>query len=506
MRGSAMMVNAVFKSSTTNADLTSVPPPPPLPPQRQQSPNRQVPSRRNGKQKLRFQHGHFQTASTAAHHSNILRTLTTAVWPNNANLEVLGKSQQQWKWSQPSKMRPSGATSSMVSDSILEVDVKSLRKQIGFQTPSDHDVGSEEDEGLGKSPTHHKNFAPEFPSTISSTKKSNLTSGTKKNHQPQPPHQQHHPTEDATQPNPMDIPLRTRSHGRSSMSTPVNAFDEMLNTQRFTNHRTRRSSDDAHPVADSRLIHNIPRSLRGSISRSASPLRRTVNERTASITRLASDLENAKSDLDKHLANTLFNQALRHQLGGVDTDVDLAKALEHYEMAAKLGHTKSMINAARIYESGPNNVRDAARARELLFLACRKHDVRALTFVGTKMLRGDKNLKIDKDTKRAHELLRKAIKRKSPNAMLQMSLCYMNGLGLQYRQPSLAMSLCKKAAHLGHAGAEFVLGSWFEHGVGVDVNVDQAIMWYTRATNRDHKQAQQRLEALTHQVDGPLCV
>ena len=233
--------------------------------------------------------------------------------------------------------------------------------------------------------------------------------------------------------------------------------------------------------------------------------------RRESASKLADAFDTAKKGLDKHMAKTYFNEALSLQLGGSASDSessrppDIAGALMHYELAAKLGHAKSMVNAAQIHLSrsadpASGAVQDpavhTAKAVRLLQQACRTDDVRALTFYGTLLCAGDSRLGIAANPRRAVELLRRAANWRSAEALLQLSRCYQTGAGVGYTNPTMAFSLCKAAAKEGLAAAQYNLGVYYTHGCpqgGCPLDHEKARWWFEKAATNGHPGAAHNL-------------
>lgn len=57
----------------------------------------------------------------------------------------------------------------------------------------------------------------------------------------------------------------------------------------------------------------------------------------------------------------------------------------------------------------------------------------------------------------------------------------------EYKQ---AMEWAKKGAAQGNAAADYLMGTFYTHGYGVDVNHDEAIKWYKLAAEKGHARAQ----------------
>lgn len=149
--------------------------------------------------------------------------------------------------------------------------------------------------------------------------------------------------------------------------------------------------------------------------------------------------ENLQEQAQAELAAAYFNTAIAaSQQGAVNP------AIENYEAAAKLGHTKSKVNLAQLYFSiGDGTV--VQRAKQLLAEACHERDSVALAFVGAAYRTGTGPLGVRRDPARACRILRAAVKLGNPDAMLQLSLQLSAGDGVE-RSDFEALELCKQAA------------------------------------------------------------
>lgn len=267
-------------------------------------------------------------------------------------------------------------------------------------------------------------------------------------------------------------------------------------------------SSGAARAANSQHTYKSP-SLATPFGLHAGPPASNARARRESASKLNDAFDTAKKDLDKHMAKAYFNEALSLQLGGSGSESsrppDIAAALEHYELAAKLGHAKSMVNAAQIYLSlstdpAADSVEDpamtTAKAVRLLKQACRMGDVRALAFYGTLLCTGDSRLGIAANPRKAVELLRRAANWRSAEALLQLSRCHQTGTGVAYANPTMAFSLCKAAAKEGLAAAQHNLGVYYTRGCshgGCPVDREKARWWFEKAAANGHPGAAHNL-------------
>ncbi|KAJ3018359.1 UNVERIFIED_CONTAM: hypothetical protein HDU68_011203 [Siphonaria sp. JEL0065] len=84
-----------------------------------------------------------------------------------------------------------------------------------------------------------------------------------------------------------------------------------------------------------------------------------------------------------------------------------------------------------------------------------------------------------------------------PEAELALSGWYLTGAdGVLKQSDTEAYLWARKAADKGLAKAEYAVGYYSEHGVGVKSDVEEARKWYLRAAGQNNKRAVQRLKEL----------
>ncbi|KAI9350873.1 hypothetical protein BDR26DRAFT_513183 [Obelidium mucronatum] len=84
-----------------------------------------------------------------------------------------------------------------------------------------------------------------------------------------------------------------------------------------------------------------------------------------------------------------------------------------------------------------------------------------------------------------------------PEAELALSGWYLTGAdGVLKQSDTEAYLWARKAADKGLAKAEYAVGYYSEHGVGVKSDVEEARKWYMRAAAQNNKRAVQRLKEL----------
>ncbi|KAJ3305372.1 hypothetical protein HDU76_005034 [Blyttiomyces sp. JEL0837] len=224
---------------------------------------------------------------------------------------------------------------------------------------------------------------------------------------------------------------------------------------------------------------------------------------------------------------------------GAGTKRDPARAVQFYRKAAALGDTAAMYKLGMILLNGalnqPKNPREgvtwlkraASQADETTPHAL--HEL-ALLYEG----KGETNGNIIPDPQYSHDLFLKAAQLGYSPSQYKLGLCYEYGLlnlpidprrsiawytraaeqgdpeaelalsgwyltgaeGVLRQSDTEAYLWARKAADKGLAKAEYAVGYYSEHGVGVRADVDEARKWYLRAAAQSNKRAVQRLREL----------
>ncbi|KAG0188542.1 hypothetical protein DFQ28_004725 [Apophysomyces sp. BC1034] len=84
-------------------------------------------------------------------------------------------------------------------------------------------------------------------------------------------------------------------------------------------------------------------------------------------------------------------------------------------------------------------------------------------------------------------------------AMLDLSRLYVQGIpGHLVCQPNLGFRWCQRAAEKGLAKAEYVLGTYYEDGVGVHPDYSRALEFFNKAASKDYLLAAEKLNQPNH--------
>lgn len=178
-----------------------------------------------------------------------------------------------------------------------------------------------------------------------------------------------------------------------------------------------------------------------------------------------------------------------------------AEALAWYERGGERGNVTAMFNAGVMHDAGRGTAADPAAALKWYELASRAGSGRADYDLG---LIYEFGTEAAADRQRAIRYFRQAVAHGVPEGrahLARMGVSYAGAGGPSKPDPAMtafqqaqrvllargpdgdaeAAALFRKAAERGDALAAYNLGYCYEHGIGVSVNVDQALQWYRRS-------------------------
>ncbi|CEI92652.1 hypothetical protein RMCBS344292_06906 [Rhizopus microsporus] len=94
----------------------------------------------------------------------------------------------------------------------------------------------------------------------------------------------------------------------------------------------------------------------------------------------------------------------------------------------------------------------------------------------------------------AYQHYLKAAEANHTGAMLDLSRMYLEGIpGLLASQKTIAFKWCKRSAELGFAQAEYVLGKYYEDGIGISPDYPRALEYFGRAASKGYHLAAKKL-------------
>ncbi|KAJ3126128.1 hypothetical protein HK098_007839 [Nowakowskiella sp. JEL0407] len=173
-------------------------------------------------------------------------------------------------------------------------------------------------------------------------------------------------------------------------------------------------------------------------------------------------LKRAKEQADESTPHAVHELGLLYEgkiMENTSIIPDPAYALELFLQAANLGYAPSQYKLGLVYEYGLLDQKVDAR-RSIAWYA-------------------------------------RAASQEEPEAELALSGWYLTGAETVLEQNDTEAYLwARKAADKGLAKAEYAVGYYCEHGVGVEQSVGEAKIWYNRAAKQGNKRAAQRLKDL----------
>ena len=86
---------------------------------------------------------------------------------------------------------------------------------------------------------------------------------------------------------------------------------------------------------------------------------------------------------------------------------------------------------------------------------------------------------------------------KSAEEMYQLGKEWRDGTNGKVVMPTTAIKAFIQAGNRGHVEAQYDLACMYENGIGSEVDIEQAIDWYTAAAGWGHDAAQEALERLS---------
>ena len=164
------------------------------------------------------------------------------------------------------------------------------------------------------------------------------------------------------------------------------------------------------------------------------------------------------------------------------------------EAAVVHTHRGSMKRLAICYY-GRGVSHDAVQAGAWYQKAADLGDLPSKFALGSFLVHGDPRAGVTKDAGRGFALLREAVERGYGAALYNMSVCYLNGEGVE-KDAAHAVTLLSEAATQDDAStgmAQSALAACYMEGVGVEADTEQAALWCQRAADGGDAQAIQML-------------
>jgi len=207
---------------------------------------------------------------------------------------------------------------------------------------------------------------------------------------------------------------------------------------------------------------------------------------------------------DFTLAKTLINEAINNKfwfaynvLGSVfelgkGEEVDLKKAFDCYDLAAKNGDGSGMYNKGRFYYFGIGTRQNIADAIMWFGKAAHKDNEKACFLMG-EILLSDEHL--ERDLEMATNFFERGATLGSSDCQNRLGIMYQKGLGRQkdFNQAySLFMLSSLQNDPLGH----YLLGAMYMNGVGIEKDVLRAFELFTKSADQGLAEAHLELGAI----------
>lgn len=190
-------------------------------------------------------------------------------------------------------------------------------------------------------------------------------------------------------------------------------------------------------------------------------------------------------------APAYFNLAMCYETG-LGVAKDQKQAAFYYQLAAEAGHAQSIFNLALMTLRGEGGLsKDRVKAIQLLNKAAKQGLAQAQTYLGVYYTEDDDN---QQDFEQAASFFKAAASQEDAEAQYFLGICYENGWGVESSDEEAAR-LYSTAAELGHDGALYNLAAFHEYGLGgIACDEAEAMGLYRRAAERGNESAKFRLE------------
>ncbi|XP_012557543.1 DAP3-binding cell death enhancer 1 isoform X1 [Hydra vulgaris] len=190
---------------------------------------------------------------------------------------------------------------------------------------------------------------------------------------------------------------------------------------------------------------------------------------------------------------SLYNIGLCYELGhGVN--LSLEKAAEYYKLAADKGHLRAMYNLSSLhYQELANKFNNSETGFYYMKLAADNGLVKAqlkLALIYTE----------EKKYCNAVKYFEMAANQNDAESLYYLAICYDNGFGVK-QDTKTAMLHYKKAAEMGYAGAQYIVGHRYKNGhKECPKDLVSALKWYKLAQKSGYKNIEECIELLEYEI------
>ena len=179
--------------------------------------------------------------------------------------------------------------------------------------------------------------------------------------------------------------------------------------------------------------------------------------------------------------NVLLNTAKQYKYG-INTDVNIKKAIRIYKYLVRKGNTDAMTELGKMFIDGDGVEQNYKRAYFLLKRAAQSNNVRAMCVIAKMYQFG---LGVKQNYEKAYLYYFDAMQHGSPEGFYGLGYLTYKGLGTKQNYEKAEIYL-RKGSEKGHSGCDFLLGSYYANGMNGTPNYEKAQKHYNMAVKRGH--------------------
>lgn len=203
------------------------------------------------------------------------------------------------------------------------------------------------------------------------------------------------------------------------------------------------------------------------------------------------------------LADEEDNVAAMNNLGCLEKESSISA--EWFAKAADRGSRVAQINIGRYYKNGTGVTQDYSKAMDY-FMKSAEQDYPDAMHEIAMMYKAKLGIDEEDYPDKMIEWLQKAVDKGFKPSMMELGYLYKNGT-LVDQNYQLALKYFVMAAEVDETKdnpkddsnkikALYEIGTFYEYGYGVDINVHKAIYWYRKAANKNNRHAKEALRRL----------
>lgn len=209
------------------------------------------------------------------------------------------------------------------------------------------------------------------------------------------------------------------------------------------------------------------------------------------------------------LANEEDNVAAMNNLGCLETDKTLSA--EWFKKSADKGNRVAQLNIGRYYKNGTGVETDYSIAMDY-FMKSADQDYPDSMHEIAMMYKYKQGIDEEEYPEKMIEWLKKASEKGFKPSMMELAALYKNGTIID-QDYQLALKYYMKVAEIDKTDdnqkddsnktkALYEIGTFYEYGYGVEINIHKAVYWYRKAANKNNWQAKEALRRLdTNWID-----